>query len=77
MFERPTGGDRALLVALDFGDGQVATRLSELTELARSAGAQVLGTISGMVGVGKVSGIPPNCVPTVETGRSQTEPRQT
>ncbi len=21
MFERPTGGDRALLVALDFGDG--------------------------------------------------------
>jgi len=47
MFERPTGGDRALLVALDFGDGQHATRLAELTELARSAGAEVVGTISG------------------------------
>jgi GTP-binding protein HflX len=47
MFERPTGGDRALLVALDFGDGQRDTRLAELTELARSAGATVVGTVGG------------------------------
>ncbi|MFO1399097.1 MAG: GTPase HflX [Burkholderiales bacterium] len=47
MFERPSGGDRALLVALDFGDRQLETRLGELTELARSAGADVVGTVSG------------------------------
>jgi GTPase len=47
MFERPSGGDRALLVALDFGDGHRETRLQELTELARSAGATVVGTLGG------------------------------
>jgi GTP-binding protein HflX len=47
MFERPTGGDRALLVALDFGDGDHEYRLQELTALAESAGAVVVGTVAG------------------------------
>jgi GTP-binding protein HflX len=47
MFERPTGGDRALLVVLDFGDGDHEYRMQELAALAASAGAQVVGTIAG------------------------------
>ena len=47
MFERPSGGDRALLVALDFGDGDPAERLAEIDALARSAGATVVGTVTG------------------------------
>ena len=40
MFERPAGGDRALLVALDFGDARRATSgMAELAALAASAGA--------------------------------------
>ena len=39
MFERPARGNRALLVALDFGDGDRAYREQELRELATSAGA--------------------------------------
>src|SRR5512143_432422 len=47
MFERPAGGDRALLVALDFGDGDPAERAAEIDALATSAGATVVGTVSG------------------------------
>ena len=47
MFERPSGGDRALLVALDFGDGDPAERLAEIDALAASAGATVVGTVTG------------------------------
>ncbi len=47
MFERPSGGDRALLVALDFGDADPALRLAEIDALATSAGATVVGTIGG------------------------------
>ncbi len=47
MFERPTGGDRALLVALDFSDGDPAERLAEIDALAASAGAIVVGTVGG------------------------------
>ena len=47
MFERPSGGDRALLVALDFGDGDPAERLAEIDALATSAGATVVGTVTG------------------------------
>ena len=47
MFERPRGGDRALLVALDLGDGDLHDRLSELTALAVSAGATVVGNVTG------------------------------
>jgi GTP-binding protein HflX len=47
MFERPSGGDRALLVALDFGDGDPAERAAEIKALALSAGATVVGTVTG------------------------------
>src|SRR5258705_3916456 len=47
MFERPGGGDRALLVALDFGDADPAERMAELDALAVSAGATVTGTVTG------------------------------
>ena len=47
MFERPGGGDRALLVALDFGDSDRDYRLQELGALAVSAGALVVGTVTG------------------------------
>ena len=47
MFERPQGGDRALLVALDFGGGDRAYREQELRELAASAGADVVGIVTG------------------------------
>jgi len=47
LFERPGGGDRALLVALDLGDGDPGERLAELRELAVSAGAEVVGVVTG------------------------------
>ena len=47
MFERPQGGDRALLVALDFGDADPAERMAELDALAVSAGATVVGAVTG------------------------------
>ncbi|HTP99042.1 MAG TPA: GTPase HflX [Casimicrobiaceae bacterium] len=47
MFERPTRGNRALLVALDFGGGGRDYREQELCELAASAGALVVGTVTG------------------------------
>ena len=47
MFERPSGGDRALLVALDFGTGDLTERLAELDALAVSAGATVIGAVTG------------------------------
>ncbi len=43
MFERPTGGVRALLVALDFGGGDREDRLQELTRCSpTSAGAEIV-----------------------------------
>jgi len=47
MFERPTGGDRALIVALDMGEPDRAFRLSEIAALATSAGATVVGNVAG------------------------------
>jgi len=47
MFERPTGGDRAVLVCLDLGDGEPGERLGELDALAASAGATVVGRVTG------------------------------
>ena len=47
MFERPGGGDRALLVVLDLGDGSPEQRAAELDALAVSAGATVVGVITG------------------------------
>ena len=48
MFERPQMGDRALLVALDLGvTSGFTAQVSEFEDLARSAGADVVGVISG------------------------------
>jgi GTP-binding protein HflX len=47
MFERPQGNERALLVALDFGDADPEQRMAELEALAVSAGASVVGTATG------------------------------
>jgi GTP-binding protein HflX len=46
VFDRPEGSDRALLVELDFGDGEQSDRLAELHALASSAGAEVAGVIT-------------------------------
>jgi len=47
MFERPQGGDRALLVNLDLGEPDQAARIEELKELAVSCGLRVLGLVQG------------------------------
>jgi GTP-binding protein HflX len=47
LFERPRSGDRALLVRLGIGAPAQQDELSEFTALAHSAGATVLGMISG------------------------------
>src|SRR5262247_2970257 len=47
MFERPRGGDRALLVNLDLGERDQAARISELQELAASCGLNVVGVVRG------------------------------
>ncbi|MDR1529980.1 MAG: GTPase HflX [Burkholderiales bacterium] len=47
MFDRPHAGDKALLVRIDFGEGDMQSRLDELTELVTSAGVMVVGGISG------------------------------
>jgi GTPase len=46
MLDRPDGGDRAVLVELDLGEGEPAERLSELNALARTAGADIAGVIT-------------------------------
>jgi GTP-binding protein HflX len=50
MFDRPAAGENALLVQLDFGDGDFAERLEEFELLATSAGAHPVGTITGKRG---------------------------
>jgi len=47
MFERPASGEKAVLVQLDFGEGDFAERLSEFDLLVASAGARALAVISG------------------------------
>jgi GTP-binding protein HflX len=47
VFERPSGGDRAVLVGLDLGQGDPAQRMAELEALALSAGATVVGQVTG------------------------------
>ncbi len=47
MFERPSSGDRALLVRLGIGAPATEEELSEFKSLAHSAGAEVLGVIGG------------------------------
>lgn len=47
MFERPTLGTHAVLVALDFGDPDYEESVAELRELASSAGIQVCAQLGG------------------------------
>lgn len=47
MFERPRSGERALLVRIGLGKPPGKDELSEFEALAHSAGAQVLGMITG------------------------------
>lgn len=47
MFERPPSGDKAILVQLDFGEGDFAERLAEFNLLVGSARATPLAVISG------------------------------
>jgi GTP-binding protein HflX len=47
MLERPRGGDRALLVNLDFGDLEFAEAVEEFRRLADSAGVETVATVKG------------------------------
>src|SRR5665647_761565 len=47
MFDRPGGGDAAVLVSLDFGEPDYEESLQELLQLAISAGMDVRATIEG------------------------------
>ena len=47
MFERPSAGNRAVLVQVDFGQGGIDERLAEVGLLASSAGASVVGVVQG------------------------------
>lgn len=66
MFERPDGGGRALIVALEFGRARHTERTDEIAALAASVGANVVAEIHGrrerpdpalFAGRGKVSEI--------------------
>jgi GTPase len=70
MFERPRHGDKALVVALDFGRGGHSERLAEISALAASAGATVVANLGGrrarpdpayFAGRGKVDEIAMQC----------------
>lgn len=47
MFDRPTSGERAVIVQLDFGDDDLSDRLEEVRLLAESAGASVCAEVLG------------------------------
>ena len=47
MFERPSAGDAAILVHLEFGPAAQDERLAELELLSVSAGARVVGIVRG------------------------------
>jgi GTP-binding protein HflX len=47
LFERPGGGERVILVALDFGDPDYRDSVAELRLLAQGAGLEVLGEVLG------------------------------
>ena len=52
MFDRQKRGDRALLVQPHSrGEGDAARRAEEFAELAKSAGAEILGTVPARVEV--------------------------
>ena len=47
MFDRPGGGDAAVLVSLDFGEPDYEESLQELRQLAISAGMEVRAAVEG------------------------------
>ena len=47
MFERHVGGERVVLVAIDFGDPDFQEGVAELRLLAQGAGLQILGEVLG------------------------------
>ncbi|MFZ3088797.1 MAG: GTPase HflX [Methylotenera sp.] len=47
MFERPSGGEAAILVSVDFGESDYQESLDELRQLSLSAGLAVFGTVEG------------------------------
>ena len=47
MFDRHAGGERVILVALDFGDPEIAESVAELRLLASGAGLDVQGEVTG------------------------------
>ena len=47
MLERHPGGERAIIVQLDFGEGDTADRLEEVQLLVESAGANVCAVVRG------------------------------
>jgi GTP-binding protein HflX len=47
MFERPNGGDAAIMVSVDFGDNDYEESLNELRQLSMSAGLGIRGTVEG------------------------------
>ncbi|MHB0974883.1 MAG: GTPase HflX [Thiobacillus sp.] len=47
MFERHAGGERVILVALDFGDPDFGEGVAELRLLATGAGLDILGEVQG------------------------------
>jgi len=47
LFERPSGGEAAVLVSVDFGDSDYEESLHELRQLSISAGLAIRGTIEG------------------------------
>ncbi|MBM3351023.1 MAG: GTPase HflX [Betaproteobacteria bacterium] len=47
MFERPSGGESAILVSVDFGESDYKESLDELYQLGSSAGLIVRGTVEG------------------------------
>jgi GTPase len=47
MFERPRGGNRAVVVSLDFGDPDYAESVDEIRRLSDSAGAEIASVVGG------------------------------
>lgn len=75
MNDRPSGGERVVLVHINFPAGKMEEDLAEFKELATSAGAQIVGLVTGtrrvpeskyFVGLGKAEEIR-DCVAATKT----------
>jgi GTP-binding protein HflX len=47
LFDRPSGGDAAILVSVDFGESDYEESLNELRQMSVSAGLSIRGTVEG------------------------------